>query len=59
MERFTSGMPIALRSVRGGVVFTVRALTVIQDDDALIALYLPPGATVMRPRGQRGGRGDR
>src|SRR5712691_3675636 len=59
MERFTSGMPVALRSVRGGVVFTVRAMTVIQDDDGLIALYLPAGATVMRPRGQRGGPGGR
>lgn len=49
------GNPIVLRSIREGRVGGVRALTIVEDRDDLVALYLAPGYPCKRRAGARGG----
>lgn len=53
------GDSIIQRSLPAGRVGYLRALTVVEDTDDLIALYIRPGAPCKRPRGERGGPGGR
>lgn len=56
MRRFEPGEHVLLRSVRGnGRVGMVSPVTVVADEDELVALYLAPGTVCKRRAGRRGG----
>ncbi len=53
--RWRPGTPILLRSVRDRRLGMVRSLTVVEDREDLVALYLASGYPCKRPEGVRGG----
>ena len=52
---WSPGSPIVQRSVRDRRIRYMRSLTVVEDQDDLVALYLAPGYPCKRPGGVRGG----
>lgn len=50
-----TGTVVLWRSVKEGVVRTVKPMRVVRDDEDLIALYICPGTPCMRRKGRRGG----
>ena len=54
MTRFSPGDAVTVREVWQGKIWTVRALTVVRDAPALLALYQPAGAPWKRPYGHDG-----
>ncbi len=54
MSRWNAGDPVTVREVWRGKIWTVRALTVVQDEPELLALYQGKGTPWKRPCGADG-----